>query len=242
MVWAFPSAPPIKPQHSRGALSRACSKISSTCVCWIEMTTIRVGSLWLCHLMYGKAKLSSLRQERDVYRTRTENKPIKLREEWYVSQHIALLTELDGSMTTSSINISSLRDEEFSRHAKARLLPNNLQVQLRQLLFINRAGRIDHQVLRRSSFRKSHHVADIFRGYEHHHCALDARSDAAMGWRPVSQRVEKETKTRPGRLFTHAECFEDDRLDVATMNSDRAAGDFDAVDDCVISFRAQSGE
>ena len=56
-------------------------------------------------------------------------------------------------------------------------------------------------------------------------------------WRSaVGQGIEKETETCSCGLFSHAERFENQRLHVATMNSDRATGYLDPIDNCVISF------
>ena len=85
---------------------------------------------------------------------------------------------------------------------------------------VHLTGRIDHQILRGSCFGKRHYVTDVFRWHQYHHRAFDARSDAAMRRRAVSQGVKEETKARPRRLFSHAERFENDGLHVAPVNSD----------------------
>ncbi len=63
-----------------------------------------------------------------------------------------------------------------------------------------------------------------------------------MRRRAVGERVEEETKARARRLFCHPERFENDGLHVAAVDPDRAARDFDAVDNRVIRFGAQRGE
>src|ERR1700694_4918097 len=100
-------------------------------------------------------------------------------------------------------------------------IPDNLEMQLFQLFLIDLAGRVDHQVLRGSSFRKRHYIADVFRWDEHHQGALDTRGNPAVRWRPVGERVKKETESRPRRLFSHAERFEYNGLHIAAVDSDR---------------------
>src|SRR5205809_2713599 len=102
-------------------------------------------------------------------------------------------------------------------------------MQLRQLFRIDFAGRVDHQILRGSSFRKGHHVANVLGWYQHHHRALYSRSNAAVRWRTVGERVEEETKARARRLLRHTERLEHNGLHIAAVNSDRAARNFDAV-------------
>src|SRR5437870_5262894 len=58
-----------------------------------------------------------------------------------------------------------------------------------------------------------------------------------MRRRTVSQRVEKETKTRARHFLSHPQCFEHKLLHITPVNSDRAAGDFDSVDYCVVRLR-----
>ena len=62
-------------------------------------------------------------------------------------------------------------------------------------------------------------------------------------WRSaVGQGIEKETETCPRGLFSHAERFENQRLHIAAMNSDRAAGYLDAIDNRVVGFGSKLTE
>src|SRR5207253_10935601 len=79
-------------------------------------------------------------------------------------------------------------------------------------------------------------------GHEDHQGALDSRSDAAMRWRAVGQRVKKETKASLSILLIHAQSLENKCLNIATMNSDRTAGHFDSVNHRVVRFGAEPGK
>src|SRR5947207_1578614 len=83
-----------------------------------------------------------------------------------------------------------------------------------------------HQILRGSSLRKRHDVANIVGRHEHHQGALNARSYAAMWRSSVGQRVKEKSKSRTRHFISHPEGLEYQRLHVAPMDSYRTTRHF----------------
>src|SRR5258706_16255013 len=75
----------------------------------------------------------------------------------------------------------------FLRRAKA-------DMQLAQLLLVDRRRSVCEQVLRALGFGKGDHVADRFRAGHHGDDAIEAEGDASMRRRSVLQRLEKKPK------------------------------------------------
>ena len=63
-----------------------------------------------------------------------------------------------------------------------------------------------------------------------------------MRRRAILERVEKEPEPFARFFRRHTQGFEDESLHVAAVNTNRAAGHFDAVDDRVVSLRANVRE
>src|SRR5918912_1251388 len=68
---------------------------------------------------------------------------------------------------------------------------------------------------------------------------VDARGDAAVGRRPELERLEQVAEHLPGALVAHADDAEDLLLDLAPVDSDRAARDLVAVADRVVLLGAR---
>src|SRR6185437_6008135 len=98
----------------------------------------------------------------------------------------------------------------------------NLNSQLVELVVVDVARRLGHQILRRCGLRERNHFANRFFAREQRHHSVDAQRDAAMRRRTVSQRVEKKSESLPRRLIRKPQRLEHARLHILTMNSNAA--------------------
>jgi len=73
-------------------------------------------------------------------------------------------------------------------------------VQLFELFLADWAGRTQHQILVALGLGKCDDVADVLGAGEHHHDAIDAWSDAAMGRHAVLERIQQVTEPLANRL------------------------------------------
>src|SRR2546421_12234214 len=92
------------------------------------------------------------------------------------------------------------------------LVLDDAYVQLVQLVRVNRAGRVNHQIRRRGRLRKRHQVAYVLDACERHQHALDACGDAAVRRRAVLKGVEEEAEALARLLFRQTQSLEDEAL------------------------------
>ena len=78
-------------------------------------------------------------------------------------------------------------------------------VQLAQLLLVDRRRRAGHDVDGRGRLRERDHLADRRLAAEQRDQAIEAERDAAVRRRPVLERVEEEAEARLRVLVGHAE-------------------------------------
>src|SRR5947209_6926963 len=139
--------------------------------------------------------------------------------------------------------LSALISNPFLLAPKAAVsVLDDAYVQLVELVRINRAGRVNHQVCRRGGLGEGHQVAYVLDAGERHQHALYSSGNASVRRRAVLQRVEEETEALARLLFRQSQGFEDEPLHVAPVDADRAARDLDAVDHSVVSLRAKPAE
>ncbi len=69
-----------------------------------------------------------------------------------------------------------------------------------ELRLVDGAGSAQHQVLVALSFRKRDDVADVLSAREHHHDAVDPRSNTAVRWNPILEGIEKMTEALADRF------------------------------------------
>ena len=109
-------------------------------------------------------------------------------------------------------------------------------VQLAQLLLVDRPGRVGEQVLRPLRLRERDHVAQRLGAGHQHDEAVEADRDAAVRRRAVLQRVEQEAELRARFLGVDLERAEHLALHVLAMDPHRAAAELDAVQDDVVGL------
>src|SRR5690242_14072439 len=85
-------------------------------------------------------------------------------------------------------------------------------VQLVELVRVNRAGGVNHQVCRGGRLGEGHQVAYVLDTGERHQKALDACGDSAVRRRAVLQRVEEEAEALARLLFRQPQRLEDEAL------------------------------
>src|SRR3972149_7958570 len=78
-------------------------------------------------------------------------------------------------------------------HASLLLLPQP-DMQLAQLLFVDRVRRMGEQALRALGLGKSNHITDRFRPHHHRDNAVEPERNAAVRRRAVLQRLEQKTE------------------------------------------------
>src|ERR1700733_4862572 len=107
------------------------------------------------------------------------------------------------------------------RHENLLTPRHDLQVQLAQLLFAYRSGRIDHQVDRLRRLRKRDHLAKARRTGQDHHNPVEAERNPAVRWCSVFESVKKEPKPLLRLGVRHAQRAEDLGLHILPVYTDR---------------------
>jgi hypothetical protein len=108
--------------------------------------------------------------------------------------------------------------------------------ELIELFFVHRRRRIGHQILRGGRFREGDHFADGFLAGEQHDDAINAKRDAAVRRRAISQRVEEKAKAAAQLFFGQAERFEQALLNILAVDSDAAGAELVTVQNKVVAF------
>jgi len=78
-------------------------------------------------------------------------------------------------------------------------------VQLLQLLLAYSRRRVGHQIDRLRSLGKRNHFAKTRRARKQHDDAVEAKRNAAMRWRAIFERIQKEPESLPRFLITDAQ-------------------------------------
>src|SRR5262249_38995798 len=109
-----------------------------------------------------------------------------------------------------------------------------------QLLLRNRRRRAAHEVEGTRSFRKRNDIAQRSLTSKNHHETVQAEGDDAM-WRCTKlEGLEKESELVARIFFAKAKHFKNSSLQITSMNSDRAATDFRAVQNEIVCLRANT--
>src|SRR6185295_5491549 len=126
--------------------------------------------------------------------TRTDSGTLKRRTVGVMRRRASAATSPRGERRTQRAGAALPRR---SRRASARgLRVAQPDVQLAQLLLVDRARRVREQVLRTLRLRERDDVAQRFGAGHQHDEAVEADRDAAVRRRAVLQRVEQEAELR----------------------------------------------
>src|SRR6267378_289757 len=98
-------------------------------------------------------------------------------------------------------------------------------MQLSQLLLVDRRRSVREQILRALRLGKGDHVADGFRAGHHGDDAVQAEGDASVRRRAVLQRVEQKSELLLGFLRPDRKRAEHFRLDLLGVDAHRAPAD-----------------
>src|SRR5439155_19056439 len=107
-------------------------------------------------------------------------------------------------------------------------------MELAQLFRVDRRRRPSHEIDGICRLRECDHLADGRLAGQNRHDAVEAERDAAMGWRPVLQRLEEEAEPQLRLLAGDAEALKDARLQGGAMDTHAAAADFGPVEHEVV--------
>src|SRR6266850_178752 len=99
-------------------------------------------------------------------------------------------------------------------------------MELAQLFRVDRRRRPGHEIDGVRGLREGNHLADGCLAGENRDDAVEAERDAAMGRRPVLQRLEEEAEPRLRLLAGDAEALKDARLQRGAVDTHAAAADF----------------
>src|SRR5436853_4835787 len=97
--------------------------------------------------------------------------------------------------------------------------------ELAHLQLVDRGRGAGKEVEARRGLREGDHVADRLGAEEALDDAVDAVGDAAVGRRPVAQRLEQEAEAVPRRLGVDPEGAEDRRLHLGVGDTARTTAD-----------------
>jgi hypothetical protein len=114
--------------------------------------------------------------------------------------------------------------------------PNNLQAQVAKLSGLGSARRTHHQIFSAVILWKSDDVTNVVGPHHEHDEAVDAQGDATVRRRAKSEGLEKVWEEQSLLIGRNAKHLEHPRLQVAFMNPDAAATDFDAIEDNIIGL------
>jgi len=125
---------------------------------------------------------------------------------------------------------------------KILILRYNPYPQLLQLLQLNPVRRVNHHIPSLIVFRECDEVADRVCAVHHGIEAVEAEGNAAMWGRAIFERAEQEAKLGLRFFGREPKQFEIAGLQVAVVDTDRAAAYFYSVDYKVISIGAHGFE
>ncbi len=114
------------------------------------------------------------------------------------------------------------------------LLPVRPEMQLGELLALNRGRGIGERAGGLLGLGEGDHVADGAGPGEHHHQAVEAKGNAAVRGRAEFQGAEEEAELLLCLFLFNAQHFEQPRLHFRAVDADRAAADLAAVKDKVV--------
>ena len=109
-------------------------------------------------------------------------------------------------------------------------------VELTELLFINHAGSLAHDICSALVLRESNDIADRFPLGHQHHQTVKAEGQAAMGRRAILESVHHEAKLGVSLFLGQAQSLEDLLLQVSVVDTEAAAADFHAVEHHVVGI------
>src|SRR5262245_31000690 len=110
----------------------------------------------------------------------------------------------------------------------------NLQVQLAELLRIDRRRGPGHQVHGLDGLRKGDDLADRLFSRQDGDDAVQPERDPPVRRRAVFERLEEESEPELRLLLRHPEQLEDEALQPLIVDPDAAAGDLAAVEDEIV--------
>src|SRR5437763_3325071 len=110
--------------------------------------------------------------------------------------------------------------------------------QLLQLGIAHRGRRIHHQINGTSGLWEGNYFAQAVGAGEDHHNAIEPKRNAAVRWRAVFERFQKESEAGAGFFVAHAERLKDFALNILAMNTDRARPKLGSIQHNVVRQRA----
>src|SRR6267154_5672996 len=116
------------------------------------------------------------------------------------------------------------------------LLFLNSNPQLVELISVHGRRRIGHQILSGGGFREGDDFADGFFPSEEHGDTVDAKRDAAVGWRAISQCIEEKAEAAAKLFFAEAQGSEQALLNVLAVDPDAAGAELVAVEHEVVAL------
>ena len=145
---------------------------------------------------------------------------------------------LEQQHSSSAVWMTTSTDSGILKRASAcrPLRVAQADVQLAQLLLVDRARRVGEQVLRALRLREGDHVAERLGAGHQHHEAVEADRDAAVRRRAVLQRVEQEAELGARFLGVDLERAEHLALHVLAVDPHRAAAELEAVQHDVVGL------
>src|SRR5437879_6382014 len=105
----------------------------------------------------------------------------------------------------------------------------DLYVQFLELCRLDRARRIEHQVLHALRLRKRDDVADVVRAREQHDDPVDARRNASVRRNAILERFQQKTETLLDGLVVKAQELKDAPLQVGLVDPQAAARELISV-------------
>ena len=117
----------------------------------------------------------------------------------------------------------------------------HLNVNVAQLALFRRSGGVAHEVRAAVVFREGDDFTNGFRITDHHDQTVQAQSQAAVWGCSEAEGVQDVPELFASLFFRDAEGLEHGGLQVAFMDSDRAAAEFRAVEYHVVSLGAEVG-
>ncbi len=98
-------------------------------------------------------------------------------------------------------------------------------MQLTQLMRADRGGRTRHQVHRRRSLWKRHHITDGRLARQQRHDSVNPKRDPSVWWCTVFERLEEKSEPCPRVLITDLQELEDASLQTLLVDPDTPAPD-----------------
>ena len=106
-----------------------------------------------------------------------------------------------------------------------------------QLLEVNLARCVQHQVGLLLRLRKRYHVPDRASLAQKHEDAVNAKSQATMRWRPILKRIHKKAELSLGLFFVDSESPEHISLKLAVVDTNGAAANLDTIENAIVCLR-----